>query len=42
MVWDDKFATDEEALAEAIEVISTEGIWAFVVDDGEDDGISMH
>jgi hypothetical protein len=35
-VWDDKFATEEEALDEAIATINAEGIWAFVVADDDE------
>jgi hypothetical protein len=34
-VWDDKFATEEEALDEAIATINAEGIWSFVVEEDE-------
>ena len=36
-IWDDKFATEEDALAEAIASIRTEGIWSFVHDGNEED-----
>lgn len=42
-VWDDKFTTEEDALAEAIAAINAEGIWSFVhEDDEEDDRPTMH
>ena len=31
-VWDDRFATEEEALAEALQTIETEGIACFLLD----------
>ncbi len=36
-VWEDKFASDEDALAEAIATINTEGIWSFVIENSDDD-----
>ena len=42
-IWDDKFATEEDALAEANTAINTEGIWSFVhEDDEEDESATVH
>jgi hypothetical protein len=42
-VWDNKFATEQEALDEAIATINAEGIWSLVFEGGEDDeGRTVH
>ena len=42
-IWDDRFATEEDALAEAIAAITMEGIQSFVHEDNEEvDRATVH